>query len=460
MERRGGGGINRLAEIVEPAMTVGSNILAEIPAWAAGMAELNQTGLPSEGMRRLEEVSEMLTYSPRTMEGQAGLQSLTNGVMKVMDTLGVDEAINYLNNTIVPNLQRTFGEEGAREIGSSVMMALPFVRKVPGLSIETVGGFDKRFDPRINERQKLEAMSPVVDQRDVDIAEVDITDLVGLPFLTSMSDRTRAGANLIGINDVEFDVPVNLQGGQDYMFENPGQVWASAKAPSSKILKEAKQIKETTGQDPLLLPWRMAPTGGDFATMTGETMLKYASAAMPKGAKRSLNARLKKMIPGWGGVDSPESIEQFRSLPDKTRKLVKQMMDVEFRDRGGIGVGEARLAVADPDQINAVDQGIMNAGRIFADEDLITTSGHAAYSHGVPGAGVGRITNLKDGATIFDLVPEVMSKQNPRRAMEMKPYSGVLTEELISQVAKKFGISIPAAALLLEQGLVEEDNPV
>ena len=130
MERRGGGGINRLAAIVEPAMTAGSNILAEIPAYAAGMAELNKTGLPSEGVRRAEEVSERLTYNPRTMEGQAGLQSLTNGVMKVMDALGVDEAINYLNNTIVPNLQRTFGEEGAREIGSSVMMALPFVRKV------------------------------------------------------------------------------------------------------------------------------------------------------------------------------------------------------------------------------------------------------------------------------------------------------------------------------------------
>ena len=114
-------------------MTAGSNILAEIPAYAAGMAELNKTGLPSEGLRRAEEVSERLTYNPRTMEGQAGLQSLTNGVMKVMDALGVDEAINYLNNTIVPNLQRTFGEEGAREIGSSVMMALPFVRKVPGI---------------------------------------------------------------------------------------------------------------------------------------------------------------------------------------------------------------------------------------------------------------------------------------------------------------------------------------
>jgi hypothetical protein len=144
MERRGGGGINRLAEIVEPAMTAGSNILAEIPAYAAGMAELNKTGLPSEGVRRAEEVSERLTYNPRTMEGQAGLQSLTNGVMRVMDTLGVDEAINYLNNTIVPNLQRTFGEEGAREIGSSVMMALPFVRKVP--SMKAFHGSPHDFD--------------------------------------------------------------------------------------------------------------------------------------------------------------------------------------------------------------------------------------------------------------------------------------------------------------------------
>jgi hypothetical protein len=144
MERRGGGGINLLAEIVEPAMTAGSNILAEIPAYAAGMAELNKTGLPSEGVRRAEEVSERLTYNPRTMEGQAGLQSLTNGVMRVMDTLGVDEAINYLNNTIVPNLQRTFGEEGAREIGSSVMMALPFVRKVP--SMKAFHGSPHDFD--------------------------------------------------------------------------------------------------------------------------------------------------------------------------------------------------------------------------------------------------------------------------------------------------------------------------
>ena len=138
-------GSNRLAGVVEPAMTAGSNILAEIPAYAAGMAELNKTGLPSEGVRRAEEVSERLTYNPRTMEGQAGLQSLTNGVMKVMDALGVDEAVNYLNNTVVPRIQETFGEDAAREIGSSVMMAIPFVRKVP--SIKAFHGSPHDFPP-------------------------------------------------------------------------------------------------------------------------------------------------------------------------------------------------------------------------------------------------------------------------------------------------------------------------
>ena len=133
MERRGNSGLNRLAEIVEPAMTVGSNLLAEIPAYASGMIEARDTGSPAAGVRRAEEVSEMLTYSPRTMEGQAGLQSLTNSVMRVMDAVGVDEAVNYVNNTIMPNLQRAFGERAASEIGSTLLMAIPMARKVPGI---------------------------------------------------------------------------------------------------------------------------------------------------------------------------------------------------------------------------------------------------------------------------------------------------------------------------------------
>ena len=140
---------NRLARYIEPAFTVGSAIAAEPFNIIAGLLQSGETGedllelfdfepyeepyLPSQSLRRMEEVGERLTYSPQSPEGQAGLQSLTDAMVSVMDTLGVDEAINYLNTTIVPNLQKAFGEEAAKEIGSAILMSVPMVRKVPGI---------------------------------------------------------------------------------------------------------------------------------------------------------------------------------------------------------------------------------------------------------------------------------------------------------------------------------------
>ena len=178
-------GSNRLAGVVEPAMTAGSNILAEIPAYAAGMAELNKTGLPSEGVRRAEEVSERLTYNPRTMEGQAGLQSLTNGVMKVMDALGVDEAVNYLNNTVVPRIQETFGEDAAREIGSSVMMAIPFVRKVPGLSMDQASRMQRAEDLGFDDEELF--IGSTYDIEDLDLDRMHSDSHFGKAIYTTTS---------------------------------------------------------------------------------------------------------------------------------------------------------------------------------------------------------------------------------------------------------------------------------
>ena len=213
-------------------------------------------------------------------------------------------------------------------------------------------GFDPRFDPRVNEAERLKGLVTTVDERATqNVPQMSLVDLEGKPFITSMSDRTRAGGLLQAINDVNLNTPVNLQGGQGFMFENPGMVWASGKSPVKQIQEMADVIKSTTGQNPIYLPWRMAPTGGDFATMTGETMLSYASSNMSKGVKRSLNSQMKKFIPDWKGVDDPESLKQFASAPDKTRKAAKNMMDTMFRDHGGLGIGEARLAVGDPRQL-------------------------------------------------------------------------------------------------------------
>jgi len=305
------------------------------------------------------------------------------------------------------------------------------------------GAFDPRYDPRVKEQERLQAMV-----RDIQLnpnaqnaPAVSLADFEGRPFITSMADRTAAGGNLVGINDVRFNRPVELMGGQDYMFNNPGQVWASAQGPVKQLMKQAEEIKQATGKDPLYMPWRMAPTGGDFAAMTGETMLAYADSAMGKMQKKSLDRSIKKMIPDWSGVSDPTSVEQFRNAPDKVRKAIKDMMDVDFREKGGLGIGGARLAVSDPAQMLAKDAGVMNVGEIFAGRPMVMESGHPSYPRGVPGQGLG---TLAEDRSIFELMPEVAQARgipdprNPRatdiRALQMKPYSGVITNELLKRL--------------------------
>jgi hypothetical protein len=174
-----------------------------------------------------------------------------------------------------------------------------------------VADYDPRFDPRVKERERLLKLEPRVESRGtVNAPEISLAELEGKPFITSMSDRTAAGGVLRGINDVEFRRPVNLQGGQDFMFENPGMVWASGVGPTKQIKKLAEEVKVITGEDPLYIPWRMAPTGGDFASMTGETMLSYADAALPKKVKRDVDAEIRKLIPDWAGLGTEVGIER------------------------------------------------------------------------------------------------------------------------------------------------------
>ncbi len=305
------------------------------------------------------------------------------------------------------------------------------------------GAFDPRYDPRVQEQSRLQAMTRDIQLNPnvVTAPTVSLDQFAGRPFITSMADRTAAGGNLTGIDNVKFNRPVELLGGQDYMFNNPGQVWASAQGPVRKIMENAAEIKQATGQNPIYLPWRMAPTGGDFAAMTGETMLAYADSAMNKGQKRSLDRSIKKFIPEWSGVSDPASVQQFRDAPDKTRKAIKQMMDVDFRDTGGLNIGGARLAVSDPAQLAAQEGGVQNIGEIFAGTPMVMQSGHPSYPRGVPGQGLG---TLAENRNIFELLPEVAKARgipdptNPRqtdlRALQMKPYSGVITNELLKRL--------------------------
>jgi hypothetical protein len=355
-----------------------------------------------------------------------------------------------------------------------------------------MGMIDPRFDPRVRERERLAALTPAVSERGTldDIPRIALSDLEGRQFITTMSDRTRAGGLLTGINDVEFDLPVNLQGGQDFMFENPGAVWASAPGVVGQIMREAYRSKD----NPIYLPYRMAPTGGDFSKMTGETMISYASANMTQAQKRELDKAIRgyvtkgKMvkqkdgpskrvgdglsIEGWQGVDSPASIEAWRNTPDSVRKELMDMMDKQFRNKGGLGIGEARLAVADPYQVGLRDAGIQNVGLIFRDQPVIKESGHPSYPFAVPGEGLGRLDDQP--MSIFDLIPDARLGEAQRRvgdtvdplnpsasdirAVSMKPYSGRIDEATLRRLEDRgVNVNSPAAVDAALMAIYAED---
>lgn len=337
--------------------------------------------------------------------------------------------------------------------------------------------YDPRFDPRKKEVEGLQSLTvDVLPRNDVMVKPpLKLSDLEGESFVTSMSDRTAAGGMVMGINDVPLFRAVDLRGGQDFMFENPNQVWASAKVPSQDILNLGRQLKKDTGRDPLFIPWRMAPTGGDFSTTVGELMLGFASSNMNKTTKKALDRAIKKFktvgtidqktgqrknagrsIEEWPGVDDPRAVEIWRATPDPVRKELMNMMDVEFRAKGGLSIGAARIAATDPGQLVARDAGIQNVGRIFADQE-ITPSTHPSYPFAVPGGGVGVLKNA-DEATIFDLLPEARfgAAQKPVkdpakptaqeiRALQMKAYSGTITENILRRMEER-GVDVNSLA--------------
>lgn len=347
-----------------------------------------------------------------------------------------------LERAMAPRVERILERGGA---GADILQGLAQGAQsniLPQAGRSGFGAFDPRYDPRVLEQARMQAMT-----RDVQLnpnaknpQTISLTSLAGMPFITSMADRTAAGGSLLGIDNVQFNRPVGLLGGQDFMFNNPGLVWSSGNAPANALMKYAAEVKSATGQNPIYLPYRMAPTGGDFAQMTGETMLAYADAAMGSRQKNRLDKSIKKFIPTWSGVSDPASVQQFRAAPDKKRKAIKAMMDRDFRNEGGINIGSARLAVSDPMQLAAQEGGLQNVGEIFAGRPLIQST-HPAYPGGVPGKGIG---TLAEDINVFQLLPDVVKARgipdpmNPRpsdlRAMQMKPYSGLITDELLKSL--------------------------
>lgn len=323
-------------------------------------------------------------------------------------------------------------------------------------------GIGKVIDPKFGNKNKFEekrAQEFSKEWQDLgtqdNLPQVSIADLEGRPFISTMSDRTQAGGLLTKVNDVDLATPIPLQGGQGFMFENPGMVWASDPGVVSPMMAAAKGIqkKYKTDELPIHFPWRMTASGGDYATMTGEAMLSYASAAMNKTNKKALDKQMKKLIPDWKGVDNPESLIQFQNLSGDNRKAVERMLNKEFRDVGGLSIGEGRMAVTDPNQMDAPLLGLQNVGEIFTKKDIIPGSGHNTYEAGLPGQGVGV---LKENLKITDLDTNISKRRNidpedvkdpDRRSHEVNVATGIVDDKMLKKLQDRGLLSVGALFL-------------
>lgn len=237
--------------------------------------------------------------------------------------------------------------------------------------------------------------------------EVSLEDYEGRPFIISMSDRSAAGDRITGIGDQDLNLPVDLQGGQDFMFSptTGGLVWASEASPVSNIMNLARRLYDKTGEKPLYLPFRMGGEGSDFATMTGETMMSYADAALGKRDKADMNRLVQQYIPDFAGISDPEGYRQFADLSGAKRKQLQIDLSNTFGEEGGgLTLPMTRAMVADPAQLNKPSFFLQNVGEIDPTADVVTSTGHRTYSRGVPGQGLGV---LADDINVAQLLPDL-----------------------------------------------------
>lgn len=317
----------------------------------------------------------------------------------------------------------------------------------PGFSVALGGG-----KPRVGLIDAIEQMPAGITPRAMDKGgEYDLYDFEGSPYILTQSDRSSAGGILESLYGTEID-PVDLRGGRDFMFDSPseGMVWASDPKVTKGLFERAQRLEQDYGKPPLLLPYTMAPTGIDFATMPLDTMINFARASMAKKDIKALDKDIKKIIPEWKGVADPTANEIFRTVGGDPRKAVADLIDKKYRNvEGGLSIAEARAATTDASQYTGEMGDLANIGVFDTKRGLIADSGHPTYIGGIPGEGVGTLrdtVNARELALDKGRVMKGDSSDIRSLSMNHELQQGVLDESLLRRLYDNKGKAAVAGA--------------
>jgi hypothetical protein len=304
---------------------------------------------------------------------------------------------------------------------------------------------DPRIEPRKKEQTKIDRLELEVRPRTSEKPPVEsIYDMEGRGLITSMSDLSAAGDDVLAVNDVRLNSPFSRQGGQGFMFETPGEVWAADKANAEAHLALARQIEQETGKPALFAPWSMGPLSSMFSHQPRGLQYAYADAALEVPQKAALASDIKAILPDWRGFEDPDAYQTFMRAKGKARGNLNKLMD-KYRDLGGLGKGEAVYGTTDLEQVGSPLLSLRNLGEIDTRYGL-SESAHPSYRSGVPGQG--RAVLEETGMGALALFPDLMKRYgyatpfdfpvgvkegvaSPLRAFQMKPQRTIITDKVL-----------------------------
>lgn len=317
----------------------------------------------------------------------------------------------------------------------------------PSFSVALGGG-----KPRVGLIDAIEQMPAGITPRSMDKGgEYDLYDFEGSPYILTQSDRSSAGGLLESLYGRDID-PVDLRGGRDFMFDKPseGMVWASDPKVTRGLFERAQRLEKDYGKAPLLLPYTMAPTGIDFATMPLDTMINFARSSMAKKDIKALDEDIRGIIPDWKGVADPTSNEIFRTVGGDPRKAVADLIDKKYRSvEGGLSIAEARAATTDASQYTGEMGDLANIGVFDTKRGLIADSGHPTYIGGIPGEGVGTLRDTINARELaLDKGRTMKGDSSDIRALSMNHelQQGVIDESLLRRLYDNKGKAVVAGS--------------
>jgi hypothetical protein len=213
----------------------------------------------------------------------------------------------------------------------------------------------------------------------------------GGAIVSLAGDRSAAGQNLLGIGDTQFETPVYLQGGYDFMRANSpsGSIWASEKGAAQGLLNQINEAANVGQGDVYGVYTSMGPLSMNYNTMMSDALLEQMKAG--KISKKNIAAfdkQVKAIRPEWKGVMNPESREQLESNGALRHAFVDRMQLDEFQNVGFPNIAYTRYAITDPLLLNEpMYSGGLAVGKMQPNSELITNpvSPHKTYNTQIAG---------------------------------------------------------------------------